>query len=80
MSSFTTTISGWNPWRRLATRIGDVAKTDAPFPDLYTPTSAVWIQSLASHCDIYWSLPVDTLTAFSLGGGTTFTIDRKSVV
>jgi len=76
MAGFTKTLSGWNPWRRLATRInGEIAKGDAPFPNLYTPSPAFWMQSLASHCDlITWIVPIDLFSAFAVSGGTSGTI------
>ena len=74
MADFTTTISGWNAWRYLATKINGVEKTDAPFPPLYTPAKAFWAQALIDHCAINWLVPIDTLTAFFLGGGTSFTL------
>jgi len=75
MARFTKTISGWNPWRRLATRInGEIAKGDSPFPNLYSPSNAFWIQSLASHCDMTWYVPIDLYSAFTVSGGISSTV------
>jgi len=74
--SLTRTISGWQPWRRVATRInGEIAKGDGPFPNLYTPSNSFWMESLAFHCNTTWFLPIDPFSAFALSGGISGTLN-----
>ncbi len=74
MAEITKTISGWNPWKQVRTKINGVEKKDAPLPPLYSPASAFWVQSLISNCNISWLVPMDPFSAFLLGGGATFSL------
>ena len=66
--------NGWNNWVYIKTSILGHQKLDAPFPSLYTPSRSFWLRSLIDNCLIPWLVPIDTLTAFFIGGGISGTL------